>query len=180
MSIQLLCMVLVTLSLPAQDRLLLATGTKAVGSLTFLPTEQRLDTPDQQLANNAETAPMSSQSKSGPLSEGADKLRIELMLEGFKVRPVYFQAHVSFSIVYQFMIGADSHPTYIDLLTGGECIDTKAAEAGLAKWTFAGLEAGKKYVLVLNWEHMRGFVSMSIFSDQLSLSIRLLKDKTGP
>lgn len=169
-----LCLILVGFCALSQDRSLGATGAIAISGPTS-PSEQHFG-PNCQSANDAKAERMSSQSKSGPLSEGADKLRIELMLEGFKVRPVYFQAHVSFSIVYQFMIGTDSHPTYIDLLTGGECIDTKAAEAGLAKWTFAGLEAGKKYVLVLNWEHMRGFVSMSILGDQMSLSVRLPKD----
>lgn len=115
--------------------------------------------------------------QSGPLFEGADRLSLNVSLDGFRIQSICFQANASFSIVYQFEIGKDSHPMHIYALAGQKWLDDpRAAEAGLATWTLVGLGAGKKYVLVLNWQHAKGYVLMSIVSDQLSLSVRLLKD----
>jgi hypothetical protein len=164
---------------PDQVRLLSVTGTKATNGQASPSNGQHLE-PIIQLANDTGSGSNGSQFPSDLLLGGIDKLKIELSLDGFGIWPMYFQANSSFSIVYQLEIGTDSHPTNIYLLAGEKFIDAKAAKAGLAKWTFFGLEPKKKCVLVLNWEHNRGYVSMSLFSDQLSLSVRLLKDKTGP
>lgn len=102
-------------------------------------------------------------------------LKIELTLEGFVPLGIYIQGNASFSVVCEFRIGTDSHPTGIYWLAGDKYIDTKAAKACLAKWTLAGLEPNKKYVLVLNWEHNGGYVSLSILGDEMCLTYRDIK-----
>lgn len=105
---------------------------------------------------------------------------IETDLDGFGVRPFWDQANASFSIIFQFEIGKDEHPMHISFLAGDKYIDPKLAEEGLAKWTLAGLETWKKYILILNWEHGVGYTSMSILGDQLKLSIRLIEPRWRP
>jgi len=108
---------------------------------------------------------------------GIDELKIDLSLNGFGIKPMYFHGNSSFVIVCEFEIGKDSHPTSIRLLAGEMYVDIKAVEAGLAKWTLRGLVPKKKCMLVLYWEHNKGYISLSIFCDQMNLSLRLPKDQ---
>ena len=165
---------------PGQDRLSPITGTNATGGQGFLS----IGDPFSPIIQRAEgTGPGSKGSQFSPdllVGGGLDKVKIDMSLDGFGIREIYFQMNASFSIVYEFEIGADSHPTRIYSLAGEKFIDTKAAKAGLAKWTFFGLAPKNKYVLVLNWEHNRGYTSMTIHGDQMSLSFRLPKDRPVP
>jgi hypothetical protein len=111
---------------------------------------------------------------------GIDKLKIDLSLDPFRIKPLYFQTNSSFSIVCQFEIGKDSHPTDIRLISGGRFIDPNVAKEGVAKWTFVGLEPNKKYNLVLKWVHNWGYTSLSILGDEMSLSVRLPKGNRIP
>jgi len=179
MSFAHLCLVLAVFFLPAQDRLFLGAGANAVLDPASQSGEPHFG-PNVQPANDDGVGPMGSRGQSDLIFEGVGKLHLELTLDGFGIRDLWAQANTSFSIVYQFEIGKDSHPMHIFLLAGEKYIDAKAAEAGLAKWTFAGLEAGKKYVMVLNWQHARGYVSMSILSDQMTFAVRMQRDRIFP
>jgi len=145
MRISKLCLVLAALFFPAQGMLLI--GSEAGKGI-----------------NEAEL-----------LLEDFGKLKIELTLEGFLPLGIYLQANASFSVVCQFQIDTDSHPMNVYWLSGDRYIDTKAAKASLARWTFTGLEPKKKYILVLNWQHMGGYVSLSIQGDEMSLTYRDFK-----
>ncbi len=115
--------------------------------------------------------------QSGEIFEGAGGINIRFSLTGFVPGAIYLQGNASFGIIYQFWSGENSHPKDIIALAGEKFLtDPKAAETCLKTWTFLGLEAGKKYTLILNWQHMLGYYSMSIISDQMTLSVRLLKE----
>jgi hypothetical protein len=101
------------------------------------------------------------------------KHRFEIALDGFEVRPHWVQGNASFSIIFQFNVGDDSHPADIYLVLGEEQIDVDAAKACLAKWTLSGLLPNKKYFLLLNWEHVKGYTMLTIIGEQMSLTIKL-------
>lgn len=102
------------------------------------------------------------------------KFRIDLALDGFKIRPIFVQGNTAFSIICQFYIGEDYHPTHISLILGENQLDNAdAAKACLAKWTLSGFLPNKKYILVLNWEHIKGYTTLTLTGDQMNLSIRL-------
>lgn len=168
--------ILVLLGIPLQSGSYLAGGTELDRDPAIHQMEQDNNAHGQQPAVDADIAPMSIQSQSSRLFEGIGKLKIELLLDGFGIKPLWGQMNASFSIVYQFEIGEGGHPIHLQLLVGGKYIDLKAAEACLTKWVLSGLQLWTKYILVLNWEHNRGYVSMTILSDQMSLNIRLQKE----
>jgi len=106
--------------------------------------------------------------------ENIGKIRIDLSLDGFKVRPIFIQGNTAFSIIYQFYIGEDGHPTHIYPILGDKRLDdADAARACLAKWTLSGLLPNKKYLLILNWEHIKGYTLLTLSGDQMSFSISL-------
>jgi hypothetical protein len=136
MSILILGLLFITFCMPAQNGALLAAET--IPFLSSDSSEQFLKLKDLP-ANDSGLSSMEYGGESDSYYEGLGKLKIELALDGFKVWPDWVQINASFSVVYQFDLGKDSHPTNILLLTGERHIDTKAAEACLAKWTFSGL-----------------------------------------
>jgi hypothetical protein len=102
------------------------------------------------------------------------KFRIVLTLDGFRLHNIFVQGHATFSIVYKFYLGEDYHPKDIDLILGEEQLDNAdAARECLAKWTLSGFLPNKKYRLVLSWEHNKGYTTLTITGDEMSLSIRL-------
>ncbi|HOW84976.1 MAG TPA: hypothetical protein P5119_06430 [Candidatus Aminicenantes bacterium] len=106
--------------------------------------------------------------------ENVGKIRIDLALDGFKLRNIFVQGNTAFSIIYQFYLGEDCHPTDIDLILGKKQLDNDdAAKACLAKWTLSGFPPYSRYLLVLNWEHIKGYTTLTIIGDQMNLSIRL-------
>lgn len=106
--------------------------------------------------------------------ENIGKIKIDISLDGFKVRPIFIQGNTAFSIIYQFYLGEDGHPTHIYPILGDKRLDAAdAAKACLAKWTLSGLLPNKKYFLILNWEHIKGYTMLTINGDQMSLSISL-------
>ena len=115
------------------------------------------------------------------LAEEFDKLKIELSLDGFRLKPLWFQVNASFDVIYQFWIGDSFRPVRIRPLAGEEALeDPKAAQAGLAAWTFAGLKDGWLYTLVLTWKHNFGWTKLSIVGDQMNLTVRLRNDRLAP
>ncbi len=106
--------------------------------------------------------------------ENIGKIRIDLSLDGFKVRPIFIQGNTAFSIIFQFYIGEDGHPTHIYPILGDKRLDdADAARACLAKWTLSGLLPNKKYLVILNWEHIKGYTLLTLSGDQMSFSISL-------
>ncbi len=106
--------------------------------------------------------------------ENVGKIRIDLALDGFKLRNIFVQGNTAFSIIYQFYLGEDCHPTDIDLILGEKQLDNDdAAKACLAKWTLSGFPPYSKYLLVLKWEHVKGYTTLTLIGDQMDLSIRL-------
>lgn len=51
--------------------------------------------------------------------------------------------------------------------------DPDAAKACLARWILSGLLPNSKYLLVLNWEHIKGYTTLTLIGDEMSLSVRL-------
>jgi len=131
--------------------------------------------PKKDVISAINTGPSSKQTKKEWESylENIGKIRIDLTLEGFKVRPIFVQGNTAFSVIYQFHLGEDYHPTHIYLVQGERQIDAEAAKACLAKWTLSGLLPNKKYLLVLNWEHIKGYTTLTLIGDQISLMVRL-------
>lgn len=160
---------------PSAERLPSITETKQPGGLGCTTIVKSIGA-NIQLANKVRSHSLISQFPSDLLLGGIDGLRIDLSLDGFGIKPMYFHGNSSFIIVCEFEIGIDSHPTSTCLLAGEMYVDMKAIKAGLAKWTFRGLEPKKKCVLVLNWEHNKGYVLLSLFCDQMNLSLRLPKN----
>lgn len=102
------------------------------------------------------------------------KFRIDLALDGFKVHNIFVQGNTAFSIIYQFYLGEDHHPMEISLILGRNQLENAdAARACLEKWTLSGFLPNKKYLLVLNWEHIKGYTTLTLTGDQMNLSIRL-------
>lgn len=170
-----LCMILVASYWPGLDRI------SSIRRLPYQEREVRLtnrlhaETPGPVL-NSGESGSERFQFPADLVGGGIDKLEIDLSLDPFRVKPIYVQTNSSFSIVCEFVIGKNSHPTDINIISGERFVDPNGAKAGLAKWTFVGLEPNKKYNLVLRWAHNWGYVSLSILGDEMSLSIRLPKD----
>ena len=174
-----LCMILAASYWPGLDRL---------SSITRLPYQQREvrqinrlhhETPGPMLTSE-EPGSEGFQFPSDLVGGGIDKLKIDFSLDPFRVKPIYVQTNSSFSIVCEFVIGKDSHPTDIYIISGERFVDPTSAKAGLAKWAFVGLEPNKKYNLVLRWEHNWGYILLSILGDEMSLLIRLPKDNRVP
>ncbi len=102
------------------------------------------------------------------------KFRIVISLDGFKLRNVFVQGNATFSIIYQFYLGEDYHPKDIDLILGEEQLDSADAARGcLSKWTLSGFVTNRKYRLVLRWEHNKGYTTLTMTGDEMSLSIKL-------
>ena len=102
------------------------------------------------------------------------KFRIDLALDGFKLHNIFVQGNTAFSIIYQFYLGEDYHPKDIDLILGEKQLDNSdAARACLSKWTLSGFLPNKKYLLILSWEHVKGYKTLTITGDEMSLQIRL-------
>ncbi len=173
MSFLIIGSICIAFCMPAQNGSFLAAGTEP-GPITDSLSSDPFPWPKDMSANDPSLALLESYYKD------LCKLKIELTLEGFKVEPLWVDINAAFSIVYQFDIGEDSRPIHILLLAGERHIDPKAAAACLAKWSFSGLLPKKKYILILNWEHIKGYTSMSILGDEMSLSVRLQKDRPVP
>lgn len=169
-------LILILLGIPLQSGSHLAGGAELDSDPAVHQMEQNNNAHCQQPAVDTDIDPMSIQSQASRLFEGIGRLKIELLLDGFGIKPLWGQMNASFSIVYQFEIGEDGHPMHLQLLVGEKYIDLKAAEACLMKWVLSGLKIWTKYILILNWEHNRGYVSMTILSDQMSLNVRLQKE----
>jgi hypothetical protein len=173
-------LILVLLGIPLQSGTHLTGGAELDSDSAIHQMDQNSNAHGIQPAVDSDIAPMSIQSQSSRLFEGIGKLKIELLLDGFGIKPLWGQMNASFSIVYQFEIGEDGHPMHIQLLVGEKYIDPKAAEACLRKWVLSGLQTWKKYLLVLNWEHSSGYVSMTILSEQISLTMSLQEECPVP
>lgn len=132
--------------------------------------------PEKDVIPAIDTSPRSRQTEKEWASYlgNVGKISIDLTLEGFKVRPIFVQGNTAFSIVYQFHLGEDCHPTHIYLILGEKQIDNvEAAKACLAKWTLSGLLPNKRYLMVLNWEHIKGYTTLTLIGDQMNLTLRL-------
>jgi len=106
--------------------------------------------------------------------ENIGKIKIDISLVGFNVRPIFIQGNATFSIVYQFYLDEGNHPKDIDLILGKEWLDNAdAARVCLSKWTLSGFLPNRKYRLVLRWEHIKGYTTLSVTGDEMSLSIKL-------
>lgn len=100
--------------------------------------------------------------------------KIFISLDGFKLDNIFVQGNATFSVVYQFYLGEDYHPKDIELLLGEEQLDsTDAARVCLSKWTLSGFVINRKYRLVLNWEHNKGYTTLTMTGDETRLSIKL-------
>jgi len=188
MSLKLLFVMLLALGFPVQSQYLF--GNECAGCYRSTAAEL-----SRKISRSFDMAPIDAPAGSEQTDGRKDTntkdfstLSIKMSLDGFWVLPTYIQMNATFSVVYQFEIGDDGHPMHIYALRDKSpgwsedpedlcLIDPKAAENSIRKWKFVGFEKHKKYVLVLNWEHMVGWVSMFIHSDQVTLSIRLLQRK---
>lgn len=105
-----------------------------------------------------------------------NKIVIDFSLEGFKVPPIWVQANLSFLVSYEFEIDEKAHPIEIKALQD-DYLDKEKVISYMKKWKIVGLSStkGAKYICVLKWKHMYGWVSMLIYNDNFSLMIKLNK-----
>lgn len=101
-----------------------------------------------------------------------DEMNIKFSINCFKVPDLWVQANVSFTIVYQFEIGDDSHPRNVVAIQD-KYLDQARVSSCIKNWKFIGLGTDSKHILLLNWEHGIGWITMLIYSDQFSFLIRL-------
>ncbi len=172
-------LIIAILSTLVQDRHL-ATDSSSFSLFTAPQIELQLEAHNRKFSRKIKTADSDTRTAPSRSFDDPGRIRIETSLDGFGIRPFWSQANASFSIIYQFEIGEDNHPMHMLLLAGDKYIYPKSAEEGLAKWTLTGLERWKRYVLVLNWEHGLGYTSMSILSEQMKLSIKLIEPRWMP
>ena len=102
------------------------------------------------------------------------ELKLDLSLRGFGIKDIWIQANGNFKVSFEFYVGEDSHPTNIQLISGGrELSDVSAAKKCLASWTLSGFQPKKKYLMELIWRHIRGYTTLTLVGDQMNLLIRL-------
>ncbi len=110
---------------------------------------------------------------------------IKFSINCFKAPDILTQANASFTIGYNISINDDGYPVDVAFLTFNESIrslirgafDSEQVISCIRKWKFAGLNPRSTYTILLRWEHMKGWVTMMIYSDKMNLYVNLLPDK---
>ena len=118
-------------------------------------------------------------------AETGYKFDFEFSLNCIRLPETLFQANASFHIGYLIFLDKSSHPRSAYLLTFDEGIanltkgilDSEEVISCIKKWKFAGLNPDSTYTVLLRWEHMRGWVTMMIYSDKMNLYINLLPER---
>jgi len=124
-------------------------------------------------------------SSEGQPTEAGYSFDFEFSLNCIRIPETLFQANASFHIGYLVFLDKSSHPRSAYLLTFDKGIanltkgvlDSEEAISCIKKWKFAGLNPDSTYTILLRWEHMKGWVTMMIYSDKMNLYINLLPEK---
>ncbi len=110
---------------------------------------------------------------------------IKFSINCFKAPDILTQANASFTIGYNISINDEGYPEDVALLTFNESIkslirgafDSEEVISCIKKWRFVGLNSKSTYTVLLRWEHMKGWVTMMIYSEKMNLCINLLPEK---
>jgi hypothetical protein len=124
-------------------------------------------------------------SSEGQPTEAGYSFDFEFSLNCIRIPETLFQANASFHIGYLVFLDKSSHPRSAYLLTFDKGIanltkgvlDSEEVISCIKKWKFAGLNPDSTYTILLRWEHMKGWVTMMIYSDKMNLYINLLPEK---
>lgn len=108
----------------------------------------------------------------------------EFSLSCIKLPETLVQANASFTLGYLIFLDKDFRPRSVYLLTFDEGIaniikgvlDSEEVISCIKKWKFGGLNPRSTYTVLLRWEHMKGWVTMMIYSEKMNLLINLLPD----
>lgn len=113
------------------------------------------------------------------------KFIFEFSLNCIKLPEILKQANANFTFGYQIFLDRTFHPRSVYLMTFDEGIanvakgilDSDEVISCIKKWKFVGLDPRSVYTVLLRWEHMKGWVTMMIYSDKMNLYINLLPDR---
>jgi hypothetical protein len=113
------------------------------------------------------------------------KFDIEFSLDCLRIPAIAVQANANFTIGYIIRIDDKWHPDYIRLMMFDKAtkmvmegvLNSEEVISCIKKWKFGGLNPKSTYTILLRWEHMKGWVTMMIYSDKMNLYINLLPDK---
>jgi len=108
----------------------------------------------------------------------------EFSLNCIKLPEILKQANANFTFGYQIFLDRTFHPRSVYLMTFDEGIanvtkgilDSDEVISCIKKWKFVGLDPRSVYTVLLRWEHMKGWVTMMIYSDKMNLLIKLVPD----
>lgn len=115
-------------------------------------------------------------------NKNSAEFRFEFSLDCIKVPDILFHANANFTIGFTAKLDKDFHPVSIDILPFTQSIikdiwNKDEIISCIKKWRFKGLNPRSTYTILLRWEHMKGWVTMLIYSDKMNLYINLLQDR---
>lgn len=124
-------------------------------------------------------------SSEGQPAETGYKFDFEFSLNCIRLPQTAVQAYANFTIGYLIHLDKLSRPSSAYLMTFDETtaqvmkgvLDSEEVISCIKKWKFAGLNPKSTYTVLLRWEHMRGWVTMMIYSDKMNLYINLLPER---
>lgn len=83
--------------------------------------------------------------------------------------------NIDFSVVFSFDVGPSGVPEEI-VAVKNQFIDAGDVENCLKTWELKGFEGNKSMAFSANWEHGRGWTSVSIVGEQFRQVIRYIRD----
>ena len=121
----------------------------------------------------------------GQPTEAGYSFDFEFSLNCIRIPEIARQAYANFTIGYLIHLDKLSRPSSAYLMTFDETtaqvmkgvLDSEEVISCIKKWKFAGLSPRSTYTVLLRWEHMKGWVTMMIYSDKMNLYINLLSEK---
>ncbi len=124
-------------------------------------------------------------SSKGQPTEAGYSFDFEFSLNCIRIPEIARQSYANFTIGYLIHLDKLSRPSSAYLMTFDETtaqvmkgvLDSEEVISCIKKWKFAGLNPKSTYTVLLRWEHMRGWVTMMIYSDKMNLCINLLPER---
>lgn len=106
----------------------------------------------------------------------------EFALNCIRLPDILFQANAHFTLGFTTRLNEAGHPIDVVLLPFTMALmenvwDPKEVISCIRKWRFVGLSPRSTYTILLRWEHMKGWVTMVIYSDKMNLYLNLQPDR---
>lgn len=113
------------------------------------------------------------------------KYDIEFSLDCFQIPAIAVQANADFTIGYILSINEVGSPRNVRFVTFDKAtesvmkgvLDTDEVFSCMKGWKLKGLNQDSIYTILLRWEHMKGWVTMVIYSDKMNLYLNLQPDR---